>query len=77
MNCFYFLQIQQTNGTATKFEASYNCEGFFTLEILTGLFVGLLLIAILFLATAMMMNIQTQDRFDDPKGKTISVAAQE
>ena len=25
----------------------------------------------------MMMNIQTQDRFDDPKGKTIQVAAQE
>jgi len=72
------LQIQTiSNSTESTFKDAYNCEGFFTLPILTGLFVGVILIAGLYLGTIMMINIQVQDRFDDPKGKTITVAAQE
>ncbi|XP_066932600.1 V-type proton ATPase subunit S1-like [Clytia hemisphaerica] len=71
------LQIRPFNSSSARFLDAYHCEGFFTLEILTGLLVGALLIASLYLGTMMMMNIQTQDRFDDPKGKTIQVAVQE
>ena len=54
-----------------------NCVGFFTLEILTGIFVTIILAMGLLVGIMMMMAIQTQERFDDPKGQMISVPTQE
>lgn len=56
-----------------KFGRPNDCTGFFTIPILSGLFAGLILILVLFYGISMISSITTMDRFDDPKGKTISV----
>ena len=59
----------------TAFSGAYHCVGFFTIPILTGIFVTVVLMLGLYMGIMMMMAIQVQDRYDDPKGKTISVAS--
>ena len=54
-----------------------DCDGFFTIPILSGLFAGLILILILVYGIAMISSITTMDRFDDPKGKSITVNVNE
>jgi len=76
------LQLQpKTNGVKgeklRKFSGAYNCVGFFTIEILTGIFVTIILALGLFMGISMILSIQTPERFDDPKGTTITVTAQE
>ncbi|KAF2361320.1 ATPase V1 complex subunit S1 [Trinorchestia longiramus] len=62
------------NGTDTpKFSDSWDCVGFFTIGIWSGLLATLLLVVILTIGLAMLADIKTMDRFDDPKGKTIVV----
>jgi V-type H+-transporting ATPase S1 subunit len=58
----------------SSFGGAYHCVGFFTIPILTGIFVTVVLMMGLYMGIMMMMAIQVQDRYDDPKGKTISVA---
>ncbi|KAH8253786.1 hypothetical protein KR032_006851 [Drosophila birchii] len=58
-----------------KFGDSWDCVGFVTPGILMGLFVILLLLIIMFVGICWMMDINTMDRFDDPKGKTITINA--
>jgi len=55
----------------------YDCVGFFTMPLLTGLFITFLLAAGLLVGITSMMAIQTPDRFDDPKGPMISVPTNE
>ena len=57
----------------SSFSGAYHCVGFFTIPILTGIFVTVVLMLGLYMGIMMMMAIQVQDRYDDPKGKTISV----
>lgn len=66
------LQAQHwvTEGT---FGYPSDCIGFFTIPILSALFVMAILLAILTFGLTLVSNITTMDRFDDPKGKTISV----
>lgn len=54
-----------------------DCVGFFSPAIWGALFVIILLVSILSWGLYMMMDIRTMDRFDDPKGKTITINAQE
>lgn len=54
-----------------------DCTGFFSAPIWGALFVVILLVSILSWGLYMMMDIRTMDRFDDPKGKTIVINAQE
>lgn len=56
-----------------KFSNGYNCVGFFSIGILSSLFVTFILAGGLFIGIMMMMLIQTPERFDDPKGPTITV----
>jgi V-type H+-transporting ATPase S1 subunit len=56
-----------------KFSDSWDCVGFFTIGIWAGLLSTLLLVFILTIGLAMLADIKTMDRFDDPKGKTIFV----
>lgn len=58
-----------------KFASSYDCIGFTSAGIWSGLFITFLLLAIVGLGITYIMDIRTMDRFDDPKGKTITVNA--
>ncbi|XP_054001568.1 V-type proton ATPase subunit S1-like [Hylaeus anthracinus] len=63
------------NGKA--FSDAYDCVGFTTIPIWTGIFVTAILALIMIWALTMIMDIRTMDRFDDPKGKTITISSQE
>jgi V-type H+-transporting ATPase S1 subunit len=54
-----------------------DCVGFFSPAIWGALFVVIILLSILSCGLTAMMDIRTMDRFDDPKGKTITINAQE
>ena len=56
-----------------KFSYGDDCVGVFTIPIWMGLVVSLILTLILAFGVVMMMTITTQERFDDPKGKGITV----
>lgn len=58
-----------------EFGPCNECIGFFSAGIWGGLFVVILLLLILFWGLSNMMEIRTMDRFDDPKGKTITISA--
>lgn len=60
-----------------KFGDSWDCTPFFTPGILMGFFVIILMLTILFTGICWLMDINTMDRFDDPKGKTITINANE
>jgi V-type H+-transporting ATPase S1 subunit len=49
--------------------------GFFSIGILSGIFITILLMGIITWGIVMIMNVNTMDRFDDPKGKQITVTA--
>eukprot|EP00112_Aurelia_sp_Birch-Aquarium-sp1_P009948 Seg215.6 transcript_id=Seg215.6/GoldUCD/mRNA.D3Y31 product="V-type proton ATPase subunit S1" protein_id=Seg215.6/GoldUCD/D3Y31 len=70
---FKTFQIQPFAVKAGSFSFAYDCVGFFTTPILTGIFVTALLISIVLGGIMAMMGISTMDRFDDPKGPTIQV----
>ncbi|KAH8291337.1 hypothetical protein KR054_010808 [Drosophila jambulina] len=76
---FNSLQMQAPFDASYKenfvFGDSWDCVGFVTPGILMGLFVVLLLLIIMFVGVCWMMDINTMDRFDDPKGKTITINA--
>jgi hypothetical protein len=68
------MQLGQNNGT---FKDAWECVGFFSAGIWSGIFVVALLIGIMTWGLAMIMSVKTMDRFDDPKGKPISFAGTE
>lgn len=75
---FKELQIQPNfNSTEkmTKFGDAYDCVGFVSSAIWSGLFITFLLLGIVAFGITYIMDIRTMDRFDDPKGKTITVTA--
>ena len=74
---YVLLKVQPfgVNESAIKpnFTMAVDCSGWYTGPIWSGLIVTILLIAILSYGLAMISKVTTMDRFDDPKGKTISV----
>jgi V-type H+-transporting ATPase S1 subunit len=76
------FQIQpffsKTQNETNKF-SGYNsdCVGFYSPAIWSALFVVILFLFILSYGLSSIMDIRTMDKFDDPKGKTITVNAQE
>lgn len=66
-----------TNRTQYGFGDAYDCVGFTTAPIWSGLFVTFILALIMTFGLTFMMDIKTMDRFDDPKGKTITVNVNE
>lgn len=56
-----------------KFSDPQEQDSLFTAPILAGLFVTILMLLIVTWGIIMIMDIKTMDRFDDPKGKTISI----
>lgn len=78
---FQNLQLQlsftNTGGNIEKFLDSNDCVGFTSPAIWAGLFITFLLLSIISTAITYIMDIRTMDRFDDPKGKTITINASE
>lgn len=60
-----------------KFGDSFDCVGFTSPGIWAGLFITFILIFILTIGMCWMLDIRTMDRFDDPKGKTITISVNE
>lgn len=67
------LQVQSSVKGLAKWGDAYDCSTFFTMAILTGIFLTLLLGFFMMVGIYSIMAIQTPDRFDDPKGPQISV----
>lgn len=75
--CFT-IQIQGFGlANATDFSYANDCAGFFTAGIWMGLLTSLLLLLIFVYGLHMIMHLNTMDRFDDPKGPSISVPQSE
>ncbi|XP_046750623.1 V-type proton ATPase subunit S1-like [Diprion similis] len=74
------VQIDPTlsnNNTEVVFSDGYDCVGFTTIPIWSGIFVTAIMALIMIWGLTMILDIRTMDRFDDPKGKTITVGAAE
>ncbi|XP_031701277.1 V-type proton ATPase subunit S1b [Anarrhichthys ocellatus] len=75
---FIDFQIQGFGlANGTDFSYASDCAGFFTPGIWMGLVTGLLLLLIFVYGLHMIMQLNTMDRFDDPKGPSISVPQSE
>lgn len=70
---FQIQAFSTLNRTQAGFGDAYDCVGFTTAPIWSGLFVTFILALIMTFGLTFMMDIKTMDRFDDPKGKTITV----
>ena len=62
------------NTNKTGFGYYNDCTGFFTIGIWMFLICAAILLSILAFGIIMLLGISTMDRYDDPKGKTITVA---
>ncbi|KAK3854094.1 hypothetical protein Pcinc_039401 [Petrolisthes cinctipes] len=67
------MQPRTENFPAIKFSGAWDCVGFFTVPILSSVFVTFLLLVILSVGMFMLSDIKTMDRFDDPKRPAILV----
>ena len=56
-----------------RFGPEWTCDMFMTIGVWVGLLVTLLFASICVWGFCMLANIQTMDRFDDPRGKSIYV----
>jgi len=74
---FEGLQTQYSDKAISKFGRPNDCVGFFSIPIWSGIFCSIILVAVLTFGITMIMGINTMDRFDDPKGKSISVNTSE
>ncbi|XP_073326853.1 V-type proton ATPase subunit S1-like [Pagrus major] len=71
---FIDFQIQGFGlANGTNFSYASDCAGFFTPGIWMGLLTSLLMLYIFVYGLHMIMQLNTMDRFDDPKGPSISV----
>ncbi|XP_050083573.1 V-type proton ATPase subunit S1 [Anopheles aquasalis] len=73
----FFADEEGVTPPSVRFGDSWDCVGFTSGGILSGLFLILIFIIIGSYGISWMMDIRTMDRFDDPKGKTIIVNAAE
>lgn len=60
-------------GKGNEFPESYDCSTWFTPAIWMGVVMASFYIFLLFGAVVFLLDVKTNDRFDDPKGKTITV----
>ncbi|XP_029472257.1 V-type proton ATPase subunit S1-like [Rhinatrema bivittatum] len=67
------FQIQGFNIKNNQFSYASDCASFFTPAIWMGLVTSIILLWILAYGIFMIMRLSTNDKFDDPKGQTLSV----
>jgi len=71
----YGFQLQPYKIRNYRFGDWYDCQGFFTAGIWAAILIGLVLAMMLAWAVSMLADVKSPDRFDDPKGKSITVTA--
>ena len=69
------FQIQAFGIANNRFGHYNDCVGFFTVAAWMGVVTMLVMLAIVLLGVSMLLTINTMDRYDDPKGKTITITA--
>lgn len=57
----------------TSFASAYNCQSYFSHVSLMGVVSVLILLSVLYCSAVFMFQMKSPDRFDDPRGPTISV----
>uniref|UniRef100_A0A0B7ANW2 V-type proton ATPase subunit S1/VOA1 transmembrane domain-containing protein n=1 Tax=Arion vulgaris TaxID=1028688 RepID=A0A0B7ANW2_9EUPU len=67
-------QVQAFNIQKNRFFDAQDCVGYFTTAIWMFLFSSIFLVSILIFGVLMVLSLSTMDKYDDPKGKTITVA---
>ncbi|XP_072050654.1 V-type proton ATPase subunit S1-like [Amphiura filiformis] len=67
------FQVQPFGINGEKFSQANDCVGYFSAGIWMGLIVTIILVLILGSGMAMLADLKVMDKFDDPKGKTITV----
>lgn len=60
-----------------RFGYNWDCDPLIPLAVWVGLFITLILVSLLSWGLSMLVNLMTPNRFDDPRGKTISVPLSE
>jgi len=67
------LQVFNLPQSRVKFGPEWACDSFMGIGLWVGLLLTLLFASVCVYGFTMLANIQTMDRFDDPRGKTIHV----
>ena len=67
------MQLQVFRLERVRFGPEWTCDMFMTIGVWVGLLVSILFATICVWGFCMLANIQTMDRFDDPRGKQIHV----
>ena len=68
-----FGQFYHSDDGSPVFASAYNCHSYFQLSSWMGIFSVVILSLMLYVSLVFAFSIQTMDRFDDPRGPTISV----
>lgn len=76
-NIQFQLNFENAGENLSKFGDAYDCVGFTSPAIWSGLFITFLLLSIIGTGITYIMDIKTMDKFDDAKGKTITISASE
>ncbi|EEB17209.1 vacuolar ATP synthase subunit S1, putative [Pediculus humanus corporis] len=71
------FQVQPRVGKGNSFGPVMHCIPYFSIAIWSGIVIVAILSIVLAWGIVMIMDINTNDRFDDPKGKTITITATE
>ena len=67
-------QINVKRGSnGQHFASAYNCQGYFSNVTWMGIFAAIIIIFFLYVANVFAFSVETIDRFDDPRGPTITV----
>lgn len=74
---FQVQPFQLPDNKKKVFADSYDCSTWFTIPLWVGFLVTLFFTAILAFGVYALMDIKTPDRFENPKGKTITITATE
>ncbi|XP_002734664.1 V-type proton ATPase subunit S1-like [Saccoglossus kowalevskii] len=67
------FQFQPFNVTSDGFSIADDCIGIFTPEVWMSLMTVLLMVLILAFGLVLLLSLSTMDRFDDPKGKPLTI----
>jgi V-type H+-transporting ATPase S1 subunit len=67
------LQVQPYSVSSSTFSSAYQCVGYFTPVIWMGVFSAAILLLILYCSLLCIFSMQTIDKFEDPRGQSISV----
>lgn len=71
---FPYLRLQVFElSSGNRFGPEWACDNFMTIGVWVGLLVSLLFALVCYWGFSMLASIQTMDRFDDPRGKSIHV----